>query len=725
MPVLTAGRSKIRQIDFSGGQNSGDEPSNVGKNQAELIENSTISRKGKCVQRKGLTRIGDNPDTLISYWSFDNSSSVDDKGANDGTDSSVTYVAGKFGKAASFNGSTSRITIPAASNISVNSMGAFRLSAWIYPITDGGSGNGSIFYKTSSTLPLTGYYCSVFNKVGNTVRLSFRVCHATTDMLVSTSTTITINNWYKVDFVYNSDKSGDIYINGVMATYSADTIGVGAIRNDLGIAGGIGGSVAGGLNFNGYIDDLKIYDGTFTADDVELKIIRGISRFTVGSTIDTMVRIKDTAAQRLSSDYKDWTNISGATSLTSDLTTNLVQANDKLFILNGTDNVLSLDSALAVTDEGNTNTDPPKTTVGEWTTINRLFLSGSLTTSERDIVWFSDPLDPQTYDRTLNLFYVRSGSGGKVTWLKSFKQFELIVYKNDSIFVLDFNGPTPLTDWTVTSLSVAVGCPAGRTVQDIGNDHIFLANDGVRLLSRTSFDKLRVGVISTPIQDIIDSINQDAIQNSVGWFENGIYLLGLPTGTSTVPNRFVLWDAFAANQNQDPSTAWTTIPADVWNLSCLSSFSFGDNTRTIVGGDSRALSLCYKVLSGNSDNGNTIVQKIITRQQDFDDPVLQKVFDPVQVVADPGDNSIYQCSIDVDRMGFSQFGTLSSAGLLQTPFTTPAVTIAGGENETDAFRTKYAGRGHSARLKFINQVYNTNPTFSEYTLHALPYQGRI
>jgi hypothetical protein len=324
---------------------------------------------------------------------------------------------------------------------------------------------------------------------------------------------------------------------------------------------------------------------------------------------------------------------------------------------------------------------------------------------------------------------VRSGAGASITRLKSFKEFELIIYKNDSIFVLDMNGATPLTDWTLKTLSTVVGCPAGRTVCDIGNDHIFLANDGVRLLSRTTFDKLRVGIISDAIQDIIDSINQDAIQNSCGWFENGLYILGVPVGTSTTPNRFLIWDSIAANRNGDPSSGWTTLPTDTWNLSCLTSYGFGDNKNTVVGGDARNLSLCYKVLSGNTDNGAIITQKIITKEYDLGDNFIEKIFDPVHVVADPLNSQsisgIYQISISVDRGTFSQFATLTSAGLLQTPFDTPQATIAGSEFEDDTSRTKYVGRGRSARIQIVNQVYNTRPAYLENTVHARPYQGRV
>ena len=723
MPVLTANRVKERVSDFSGGQNSGDEPSSLAPNEFELLENSIISSKGKCEQRKGVARTGDNPDTLISLWTFDASTAVDDKEDNDGTASVVTYVAGKFGKAASFNGTTSSILVAADTTIDVNSMGAFRISAWIYVDSDGEGDEGRIVDKMAGTD--AGYRLFVFGESASTVKLDFEVGDTGANTRVITSTTLTTGAWHKVDAVYNTDRSGDIYIDGAIATYSTDTTGATATADDSANALYIGNRAAGDRTFNGEIDDVRIYDGTFTADDVELKPILGLTRFSVGSTYDHVIRAKDTAIQELNSNFKTWDNITGLATFTAGLTTNFVQALDRLFILNGTDNVFSINSSLTVTDEGNTNTDPPRTTFGEWASNNRLFLSGSLTQADRDLVWFSDSLDPQTFNRSTNLFSVAKGRGGKVTWLKMFKEFELIIYKDTNIYVLNMDGATPLTDWDLKPLSVAIGCPAGRTVQDVGNDHIFLANDGVRLLSRTTFDKIRVGVISESIQDIIDDINQDAIQNSVGWFENGLYILGVPIGSSTIPNKFMIWDSLAAVRNGDPNSAWTTIPTDTWNFSCLTSFGFGDNLKTIVAGDARSLTLCYKVLSGNTDNGTTVNQTIIGREHDFGDPFLEKIFDPSQFIAETGSDAEYNYYMDVDRSGFFSIdssGTLS--GGLVTPFTTPATT-GGSDEDLSNFRTKFIGRGNTARIKVTNTVYNKRPTFLEYTIHAKPYAGRI
>jgi len=713
MPRLTANREAIRVRSFNGGQNSAAEPTTANPNEATLLQDSTITNLGQTEQREGQTRIGDNPDTLISRWTFDGSSVVDDKGSNDGTATAITFVDGKFGKAASFNATTSNIDVTADTTIDVFSTGPLRLSAWVNFATDGENDEGRIFDKFSGTD--IGYRLFVSDESSSTVLLNFEVGFSTTNALVKTSTTMSLDVDHKIDALLNSDDSLDIYIDGVLASYSTDTTGVGSVNDDSAVNLTIGNNSAGTRTADGFIDDARFYDGTFTIDDIELDAITGLTRYEVTGTLDRLYRIKNTDLQRLDDDFKQWTNID--TGFTADLTTNFVQANDLLFILNGTDNVHTMDSAESVTDEGNTNTDPPRTTFGDWLPINRLFLAGSLTASERDDVWFSDTLAPQTFDQNANRFRVAKGEGGGLTWIKKFKEFELICYKRTRIYVLNVEGTTPLTDWDLRPLSVVIGCPAGRTVQDIGNDHIFLANDGVRLLSRTTFDKLRVGVISEKIQDIIDSINQDAIQNSVGWVENQKYVLGVPIGTSTVPNKFVIWDAQAANRNGDPNSAWSVMKDDAWKISCMASFGFGDNKLTVVGGEATDLTLTYKLLSGNTDDGSVVVQDITGLDHDFGDRVADKIADPLQVVAQTGSDGIYSVQIEKDREGFSAVGSISLAGALQTPFTTPAIT-GGSERKEFVFRTKSIGRGKIFRVKIQNSVFNKRPTFTEYTLFS-------
>jgi hypothetical protein len=69
----------------------------------------------------------DQSQALTSYWSFDTNSN-DGVGANNGTDTSMTYTAGKFSNAATFNGTTSKITITDAS--SLKPTGEFTIGMW-------------------------------------------------------------------------------------------------------------------------------------------------------------------------------------------------------------------------------------------------------------------------------------------------------------------------------------------------------------------------------------------------------------------------------------------------------------------------------------------------------------------------------------------------------------------------------------------------------------------
>jgi hypothetical protein len=65
---------------------------------------------------------------LTSYWPFD-SNSNDQVGTNNGTATNVTYTPGKFGNAATFDGSTSNIALP--SNASLQPTGAFTVGFWM------------------------------------------------------------------------------------------------------------------------------------------------------------------------------------------------------------------------------------------------------------------------------------------------------------------------------------------------------------------------------------------------------------------------------------------------------------------------------------------------------------------------------------------------------------------------------------------------------------------
>ena len=715
-------KQKIRIQSFNGGEDSTSEPAVVKTPFASLVRGANINELGKAKQRLGPSRVGDNPATLIMDMRFHDSAATDFEDNIDSdnvTETSITYVDGKFAKAASFNGTTSLIKVLAVeTEISVNTMAAFVITGQIYVGSDGEGNKGHIFDKSDSATPggamTKGYRAWVHSEAADTVKLSFEVGYNSTNAIVITSTTIPIETVAKIEFVHNADKSLDIRINGVTASYDTDTSGDATVVDDDAEDLYIGNTNTGDGAFDGYIEYFRIYDGARGTIEYEQDKIYGLKRFKVGSTIDRIYRIRDVHAERLDDNFLGWTSVSAA--FTADTLTSMVIANDILFFLSGVQNTFSMDTSESFTDEGNTNTDVPRGTLGAWGQNNRFFVSGSLTDSERDIIWFSNTNAPQTFNRSTNRFKVPSSKAGSITWITPFKLNEIIIYKDDSIYVLDITGSTPLTDWTLQPVNVAIGCKAGRTVADIGNDQVFLDNESkVRLLSRTSFDKLETSVISGPIQSILDEINVDAMSVARSKFVNGKYYLAFPTGVNTENNVCVVWDTQAAALAGNPASGWSVVPDGIWFISEFEEFEFGDNELRLVHADNRAISMVYKH-DANTDNGRIISMEVAGPNHDFDNRGTDKIFGPLHVVWESGENTLVEIFVEINEQGFESVGTFSLVGSAPVlPINLP-FKLSGSEKKTELLRIKQIGRGQTCRIKAKHAQYNTSATFLEYEL---------
>ncbi len=136
------------------------------------------------------------------------------------------------------------------------------------------------------------------------------------------------------------------------------------------------------------------------------------------------------------------------------------------------------------------------------------------------------------------------GLGDPVTGLASWVGFNIVVFCKNSCYVVDTGGNpakgTPTTaDYTIRTISASTGCVAHGSIAQVGEDLFFLSRTGVRSIRRTMEENMvasDVGVISYPIQDVIDEINWAEVENATAIFWNNRYLLSVPTGTSTVNN---------------------------------------------------------------------------------------------------------------------------------------------------------------------------------------------
>ena len=160
-------------------------------------------------------------------------------------------------------------------------------------------------------------------------------------------------------------------------------------------------------------------------------------------------------------------------------------------------------------------------------------------------VYVSDIL-PDSSDATVfptaNAFKV--GLGDPITGLASWVGFNVVVFCKNSCYVIDTN-PVPATasptvptasTFKIRTISTSSGCLSHGSIAQVGEDLYYLSRTGVRSIRRTMEENMvasDVGIISYPIQDVIDTINWTQAQLATGIWWRGRYMLSVPTGAST------------------------------------------------------------------------------------------------------------------------------------------------------------------------------------------------
>ncbi len=192
----------------------------------------------------------------------------------DGASTASRTNSAKFNKALDFDGFDDNVTITnqEAVDLNVNLASGFTVSAWINP-DDGGDtgGNGTIFFKDNTT----DSFLQVSNLTGSTVDLSGQLDLATSDATLSLSTAVTVGTWTHVAMTYSDDSDDEIeiYVNGVLKGTS--TNGSGAPGTDT------ANFLIGGMstfNYDGKIDDFKIYNFALNSEQIKMDMNRGASQ---------------------------------------------------------------------------------------------------------------------------------------------------------------------------------------------------------------------------------------------------------------------------------------------------------------------------------------------------------------------------------------------------------------------------------------------------------------
>ncbi len=450
--------------------------------------------------------------------------------------------------------------------------------------------------------------------------------------------------------------------------------------------------------------------------DVGSTPFTGIGRYDPDRTTSYLVAASGVSIIRARASDTDWTIANPASPLTAGKDTEFIQANDLLFVLNGFDNTAWYDGA-TWNSGGTYPPNPPAATTGAWLK-NYLFLAGA--TTETDWIYISNNLDPTTFNAS-DVVKVNTGDGQAIQTLMPFRENELIVYKERSIFVLNISGST-INDRTIQPISTTIGTIAPRSVVNLGNDHWFLSSDpiAIRSLVRSQYDKILIDTVSEPIQDIFDrtgrlQVNLTHIHKAAAVLFDNKYLLAIPTGTSTVNNTVLVFDFF--------SKAWSIItgwyPAD-WIV-------FDNRLFYIDANDGRVVE-CFVGETGdfrkgpNDDTDPTegIEFVYISKALDFDNPENFKQGDAIEVEFEPTGNYDAEVYINLDNNGWQKIGDVNLAGnSLTLPITLPA-TLSNGGTARKTFQIQQYGEFKKMHVMIKNTASNETVI-----LHRITVFGRV
>lgn len=197
-----------------------------------------------------------------------------------------------------------------------------------------------------------------------------------------------------------------------------------------------------------------------------------------------------------------WSQIAGYT--TSAARVAMIQANNKLIIGDGVQNQYvwggtTLSSYTAADANTAAAITPPKCSYLNWHT-NRMFAAGN--SDAPDTVYCSKISHPEAYS-DVDSMTIGSGDGDAITGIAPWKGHDFIVCKRFSTWLIEADPQqTLLSRWRISKLTPNVGCVAHATLAALGDDLVFLSQDGVAKVSFYVGDETRGGFAPVVLQPV-------------------------------------------------------------------------------------------------------------------------------------------------------------------------------------------------------------------------------
>lgn len=158
-------------------------------------------------------------------------------------------------------------------------------------------------------------------------------------------------------------------------------------------------------------------------------------------------------------------------------------------------------------------------------------------------VAYSAALNPEDWTESVNtggIIELPTWDGGKCIAVTSIFD-NIVIFKTRNIFKIYGTYPG---EYANKAVFTSTGAIAKRSIVNAITVAFFLASDGIY-----AYNGSQTQLISAPIKDIIESMNDDYADKACGIFYNNKYILAIPTGSSTVNNTIIEYDTIKKSFN--------------------------------------------------------------------------------------------------------------------------------------------------------------------------------
>lgn len=190
-----------------------------------------------------------------------------------------------------------------------------------------------------------------------------------------------------------------------------------------------------------------------------------------------------------------------------------------------------------------------------------------------DELLISFPFNSEKFDTTYGTFVTAGGQNDNFVAAFSFAEDKLLMFNRKSISVVTGVDSFNFQEARVQSLTKEVGLVAKDSIVQVGNQILFLSDNGIYGVSFQDLYNLRGNDIplSEAIDGTIKDINKAAWEGSSAVYFDNRYYIAVPTGSSTTNNKVIVFNFL--------NKAWESVDsyADTnFNIEKLIVAGFGD-----------------------------------------------------------------------------------------------------------------------------------------------------